>query len=184
GLAGDDDLAAVGRGADTGGGVYRKSDVSRVGQARTAAMDPHSNAALHVVRPRSLAHPSLDGHPGLDGRDDVLEDGEELVGPNVDLPPPRLAHRAAKDRSDVFQELRVPVAQLAEQRGRALDVGEEEGEEARGKRGRVGRTSLELADLPGDEADRHDAVSLGGVQQTLAGPLLGSFVLEGDPPES
>ena len=120
----------------------------------------------------------------MNGGSGPLEDGEELVGAGVDLAASRLLNCPSDDLPDLPEQGRVVVAQPAEEGGRVLDVGQEEGDEAGGKAGHVRRTRPDPPDLSVDEAHRHDPVLLGRIQQSFAGALLGRVVLEGNPAEA
>ena len=76
------------------------------------------------------------------------------------------------------------VAQPIDEAGGVLDVGHQHGEEAGRQRGRSAGTALPegalRVELAGDEAERHDPVLLGGVEQPLARSLAGRVVLEVD----
>ena len=54
-------------------------------------------------------------------------DGEEGVTLGVDLDAAALLNRVAQDRCMIVPDSRIPVAQLLQQPGGALDVGEQEG---------------------------------------------------------
>jgi len=82
-----------------------------------------------------------------------------------------LAHRAAHPAADVGEQDGVAVAEAMQQVGRALDVGEQEGEVA------LRQLALRLQ-LGADEADRHDPVLLGRPQQPVARAVARVVVLE------
>jgi hypothetical protein len=65
---------------------------------------------------------------GLDGRLRRGEDGEELVGAALDLAPSVLRDGPAQERPRPREDVAVLLAELANEPGRLLDVGEEEGE--------------------------------------------------------
>ncbi len=119
-------------------------------------MDPDANSNRQILRPRSPGQRALNAHRGLDGRDDALEDGEELVGADFDLSSAGPQHGVANDLPHTLEHVRVAVAQLPQERGGALDVGQEDGDEAGGQRCRIGSASPDLAVEPfsfDDEAD-------------------------------
>src|SRR5439155_16786088 len=180
GLVGDHDLAAMRRRTDTGRGVDGQPDVPRIGEGGAAAVDTGADLYLEVLGPGPRAQRALDDHGRFDGRNDALEDGEELIRAGVDLTAAGAAHRGPNDVLDVFQQVRVAIAELPEKNGGALDVGEQEGDESAGERGWGGRMCALGPQLAGDEPDGHDAMLLRGVQQPLAGALSGRVVLEGD----
>src|SRR5712691_6302759 len=137
-LAGDDDLASMCRPADPSRGVYGQTDVPRVGQGGTAAVDPGSDPAFQIVQPGPSAHRALDASRRLDRRNDLLEDREELNRAGVDLAAAGSKHRLPDDAPDIVQQVRVAIAELPEKSGGTLDVGQQERDEAGGERRRIG----------------------------------------------
>src|SRR5689334_25007442 len=89
GSRGHEDLTTVRRRAHTRRRVHGEPDVPGLRQRRTTAVDADANANLRrggrAVRAGSPGQLALDGHGRLDRVCDTLEDGEELVGPRVDL---------------------------------------------------------------------------------------------------
>ena len=67
GVAGDDDLLAVGRRADARRGVHGQPDVPDIGQRRAAAVNPRPDADVEITGPCPLAERTLDGHRRVDG---------------------------------------------------------------------------------------------------------------------
>ena len=134
GVAGNDDLPPVGRGADPSRRVDRQTDVADIGEGGAPAVDPDADPDVEMVRPAPPAERPLDGHRGLDGAAGPLEDREELVGAGVDLPPACPRHRRPKNASEIVQEIAVAVPQPAEQRGGPLDIGHQEGHKPGGER--------------------------------------------------
>src|SRR5438445_4062657 len=114
---GDDDLATVPGRADAGGGVDRQADVAAVREGDEAAVDPDANSNRQILRPRSPRQRALNAHRSLDGRDDALEDGEELVGADFDLSSAGPQHGVANDLPHTLEQVRVAVAQLPQERG-------------------------------------------------------------------
>jgi hypothetical protein len=149
-------------------------------------VDAHADPTLHLVGPTTSAQGPLDGDRRLDGRGGLLEDPEELVGTGLDLTSACLGHGIPNEVPDVVQQACIPIAQPAEESCRALDVGEQEGHEAAGESCGLPGSGTDLALLPlgsklaGDEADGHDAVLLGGVQQPFASALTIGVVVESD----
>ena len=88
----------------------------------------------------------------------MLEGGEEIVRARVDLATAGPSHGGAQEAADVGEQRRVSVVERPEQLRRALDVGEQEGDDARGE-------LLLRSQLGADEADGDDPVLLGGPQQ-------------------
>ena len=83
----------------------------------------------------------------------------------------RLPHRGAHQPADIVEQGRVSIVEAREQLGRALDIGQQEGD--------VARRELALRlQLRADEADRHDPVLLGRPQQPTPRPVARLLVLE------
>src|SRR5256712_8633173 len=180
GLARHDDLTPMGRGADTGYGVDGQTDVAEIGEGGATAVDPDANPHFEIVAPGPFAEGPLDGRCRLDGVDAALEDGEDLVGADVDL-----AAACAKDRrtqcaSDAAEQVSISIAQAAEKSGGAFDIGHQERHEPLGERGSMGGLSPRRLQLAGNETDGDDAVLFRCVQQPLAGALARSIVLKVD----
>ena len=100
-----------------------------------------------VHRPLDRERASSAGGRSLEHREDVVPARGHLV-------PARAADRGPHQPADVASSGGVTVAEAAEQLGRALDVGQQEGDVA------GGQLALRLQ-LRADEADRHDPVLLG-----------------------
>src|SRR3989454_8347245 len=180
GLAGHDDLTPMGRGADTGYGVDGQTDVAEIGEGGATAVDPDANPHFEIVAPGPCAERPLDGRCRLDGVDGALDDGEELVGADVDR-----AAACAKDRrtqcaSDAAEQVSISIAQAAEKSGGAFDIGHQERHEPLGERGSMGGLSPRRLQLAGNETDGDNAVLFRCVQQPLAGALARSIVLKVD----
>ena len=60
GLAGDDDLSPMGRGADPRRRVDRQTDVADIGEGGAPAVDPDADPDVEMVRPASPAERPLD----------------------------------------------------------------------------------------------------------------------------
>jgi hypothetical protein len=185
GLAGEHDLAAVGRRANAGGGMDRQPDVPVLGEGWAPAVDAGAKTALQLVRPGPSRHRLLDAHRSLDRRRGPFEDGEELVRSGIDLPTTGLDDRFPNEAPHIVQQAGVPVAEVPEERCGVLDVGQQERDEAGGEGRHVDRLGVPplRSELPIDEPDRHDPELLGGVQQPPAGPVSRRVVLEGHPLE-
>ena len=117
----DEDLPAVPSRADTGRLVHVDADVTLSSQDRLAGMDAHPHAD-RLGRQRVL---------GLARREQRLprvgEGDEEGVALRVDLDPAVRRERRSQRAPVLSQRVCVPLgAQLVQQRGRALDVGEQE----------------------------------------------------------
>src|SRR5207245_8359389 len=120
----------------------------------------------------------------------LREDGEELIGPRVDLAAASLADAGPDERPHVAQQGRVGVAEPLQQLGRPLDVGEEEGDRAawqvlQADRARTALAILTfLAQLAVEEPERDDAVVLRRAQKPLACGVAGGRLLERRPLET
>ena len=145
--------------------------------------DPHSYR--QIVWPRRDENLALNDKRGIESRVRLLEDREELVGAGVHLASARFADGVTEQLADIGQHPGVAIAKAPHQAGGVLDVGEQESHQARRQCAHFARASLDLAtdayvlQLARDEADGHDPVFLGGLQQPRASPISGHFVLEG-----
>ena len=166
-------LAAVRGEADARGGVHREAHVAGIRELGAPAVqaDPQE----HVARrgPTAGLHRPVDRERGVQRRGGAFEDREDVVAARGRHVAARLAHRGADQAAHVAEQRRVPIAEAREQLGRTLDIGQQEGDLARGE------LALRLQ-LRADEADRHDPVLLGRPQQPAARPVAGVLVLEGD----
>jgi hypothetical protein len=149
-------------------------------------MESGTNPDLEATGPGSLAHRALDAQGRLDRGAGALEDGEELVCAGVDLMATGPDHGVPDDAAHIVQQAAIAGTQSIQNRGRALDVGQQEGDRAGGqRRSPTGRRVPTLGfQLAVDEADWQDPVLPGGVQQAFASPLPGGVVLEVDLLES
>src|SRR3989454_977966 len=120
----------------------------------------------------------LDGRCRLDGVDGALEDGEELVGADVDFAAACAEDRRTQPATDATEEVSISIAQPAEKGGRAFDVGHQERDKPFRERGSMSSLCPRRVQLAGNEANGYDAVLLGCVQQPLAGALARSIVLK------
>lgn len=116
-LTGDDDLAPVGRGANPSCGVDGQTDVPRLRKGGAATVDTGTKADRDVARPRPFPQTALDGESCFDGRNDTLEDREELVGSGVDLTAARPKHGLSNDVSTVVKHARIAIAKPAQMGG-------------------------------------------------------------------
>ena len=125
---GDDDLPAVGRIGDPRGPVHVDADVV------VPAADPLPRVEAHPDPQRGARGPvvggqaPLGGHRGLHALHRASEGREERVSLRADLDPAPLVDGPAKDGGVIVEDLRVQIADLLEQPGGALDVGEQEGD--------------------------------------------------------
>src|SRR5262249_30984152 len=126
GLAGrgrEQDLTTVRGGADARGGVHGQPDVTGVRQRRTPAIDARAQPDLASLRQGAGAHRLLDGEGRGESGPRAGKDGEELVGPSVDLAAARMMDAGPDDGAEVGEEGGVPVTDLLKEPGRPLDVG-------------------------------------------------------------
>ena len=166
---GHHDLAAVRREADPRGGVDREPDVAGVGQCGRPRCSPMRSRHVHAVRPagsciaRWIASAASKA-PARPRRPRTRRRRGRR---------PHARRPAARPRASLrtSASTRVLVAEAVQQLGRALDVGQQERH--------VARRQLPLGlQLRADEADRHDPVLLGRVQQPAARPVARGLVLE------
>ena len=96
----------------------------------------------------------------------------------------RLLHARPDQGAHVAKDLRVAVAQRAQQLGRSFDVGHQERHRAAGQARHIRRRPPGLrlqplvAELAVEEPDRHDAVPLRGREEPLPSLLARGIVLE------
>src|ERR1700704_5537241 len=132
------------RKADPGSCVDGQPHVSRIGQSRAAGMQTDANSDSNAVRPGPDLNLALDRERGVETGARLLEDGEHLVRAGFDFAATRCADRRPEQAPDVGQKPIVSVAQPSHEPSRVLDVGEEEGDDARWQRARFSGTSLDL----------------------------------------
>ena len=139
----DEDLPAVACRCDPGGAVNLERGVVAVGgRARLTGVEPHPDADRSVGRPRVGGQAALRGDAGCGRGTGVREDDEERVTLRLDLDAPGLREGRPEDRAMRFQERPVGCAEACDQRGRALDVREQEGHRSCGQRsGCAGRNA-------------------------------------------
>ena len=128
GGAGDDHLAAVGRPGDPGRAVDVDADVVVPAQHPLAGVQAHAHPHREPLRPGVGGQAPLGRHRGPDRRHRAREGGEERVALGADLDPVPIPDGPAQDGRVLVPDRRVASAQLLEQPGRALDVGEQEGD--------------------------------------------------------
>jgi hypothetical protein len=128
GGAGDDHLAAVGRPGDPGRPVHVDADVVVPAQHPLAGVQAHPHPHREPLRPPVGGQAPLGRHRGPDRRPRAGEDGEERVALGADLDPLPVPDGPAQEGRVLVPDRRVASAQLLEQPGRALDVGEQEGD--------------------------------------------------------
>ena len=101
-------------------------EVALVADRRLAGVQPHPHPHRRAVGPRVGLERALGGDRGADGVPGAAERVEERVALRVDLRAAVGGERLAHDPAVVARHLGVGVAELLEQPGRALDVGEHE----------------------------------------------------------
>ena len=142
------DLPPVRRGANAGRRVNREPDVPDVGQGGTPAMDTDADPDSEVAGPATRFELPLDLGRGRHRVPRPVEHREELVRAHVDLASAGARDPCPEDDPDVVQQVSIPLAGAAEERGRALDVGHQQGDESGRQRLRVGRGRLDLTEPP------------------------------------
>ena len=135
----DEYLSAVATGGDTGGAVDVISDVALVGEKRRPGVqaDTHGDRAggERIGEGRRRRECSRCGRKGE----------EEGIALSVDFDPALRGTRLADHTAMLGERVGVgPGAELVQQTRRALDVGEEEGDSARGEVATHGRIMRQL----------------------------------------
>ncbi len=124
----EQDLAAVARRPDPRRAVDVDAGVALVGHERLADVDSHPHPDVVIARPGLLDQAPL----GLDGGGDRVverrERDEHLVAVRVDHVAVPLPDRAPDDAADAVQDRRVVGPCRVDERRRAFDVAEEEGD--------------------------------------------------------
>ena len=103
-----------------------EADVAGHGAERLAAVDAHPDADIGAARPRVLAERPLRLDRGRHGAADGGEREEQPVPGGIDPLAVVCLGRRADDPVVVGEERGVGVAELLQEPGRALDVGEQE----------------------------------------------------------
>ena len=87
GGVGEQDLTAMTGVADPGHHVDGETDIPGVGDRRAPAVQPDPDTNLKSARPHRILQSSLDLYGGCEGgcAGSLGKDGEELVGPRIDL---------------------------------------------------------------------------------------------------
>ena len=119
----EDHLAAVGEGRNAGAAVDVDPDVALRGDARRAGVEAHPN------RDRPRRERILAGGRSGDGAGSGWERDEEGIALRVDLDTPLGGERVTQHPAVIGERVRVPGgAELPQEAGRALDVGEQQGD--------------------------------------------------------
>ena len=121
-------LPAVSRCREPGRVVDVRAPVVVLAHLGRAGVQPHPHAHLGVRRPVVLRERTLGRRGGLDSVRGSREGDEERVALGVDLHPAVRRPDSPQQRAVLGEQVAVGVAEAVEQAGRALDVGEEEGD--------------------------------------------------------
>src|SRR3989442_14893009 len=119
-------------------------------------MQADPNSDRKAVRPGSGANFALDGERRFEAGQRALEDGEHLIRAGLDLAAIGCADRRPKQAPNIREEAVIPVTKASHEAGRALDVGEQKGHDARRQRAYLSSASLDLTAHPlVFEGERH-----------------------------
>ena len=131
---GEQDLAPMGSGADAGHLMHGEVDVIAPDRSGLTGVHPDPHPHLGSGWPRVGRKRSLTLQTGGDRLGSVVEDEEERVPFGADLHAAMVDEGASKQRLVGAEQFDVPLAELAEEAGRTLDVGHEEGDHPGGQR--------------------------------------------------
>ena len=131
---GEEDLAAVARRADPGCADDVEPEVPLLADRGLAGVQPHPHPHRRAVGPLVGLERALGRDRGANGIAGAPERVEERIALRVDLRAAVRGERLADDPPVVARHIGVRVAELLEQPGRALDVGEHEGDGSGGQR--------------------------------------------------
>jgi hypothetical protein len=106
------------------------ADVPLLADDRLTRVEAHANAEHRLVRPCVPGERTLGGDGRRHGVPGALEAEEERVALRVDLLAAPRGERVADHPPVLGEGVRVAVAERLEELGRALDVGEDEGDGA------------------------------------------------------
>jgi hypothetical protein len=137
----EQDLAAVAGGRDPRRAMECQPAVALGVDRRLARVDPHPDPDLGARGPRMSGERPLRGGGGCDDVARRPEGDEERVPLGAHLPPSGLLERRAEETVMIREDVAVAPAQLLEQAGGALDVGEEKADGAARQPGRSGISS-------------------------------------------
>ncbi len=124
-------LAAMAGGGDPGDLVERDPDVAAPGRGDVTRVDTYPNLQLPPGRPGMTAECSLSLGRGHDRRGRFGEHDEDSVTLGAEQPPAMAGGRRLDEGSMLGQNRAVPIAELAQQARRALNIGEHESDRAR-----------------------------------------------------
>jgi hypothetical protein len=123
---GDQDLAPVCGGGDPGRSVHIDPDVVAAADGTLTGVQPHPNPERRAVRPVFLGQASLRGHRGADPLPWGAEHREEGVALGSNLVAVLRLQGVPEDLRVAILDGPIPLAELLEQPGGALDVCEQE----------------------------------------------------------
>jgi hypothetical protein len=127
----DEDLPSMGGRGDAGGSVHVDPDVVAAGDRGLSGVHAHPHLHFDVVRPRLVTECALRRDRRLHrghGRSEHHEEGVAFGRGDVSV-----ADRLAQQPVMIVEQRVVRGTELLEQLGRSLDVGEQEGDGARGR---------------------------------------------------
>ena len=128
GGVGDDDLPAVGRVGDPSGPVHVDADVVVPSQDTLPGVHAHPHPQQRTGGPVVGGQAALSCHRRPHRPHGAAEHQEEGISVGADLHPAAVGDRPANDRGVFVADRRVPITELLQQPGGALDVGEQEGD--------------------------------------------------------
>ncbi len=131
-------LTAVSRGTQPGGAMHSEPDETVGPRGWFGGVDAHPHADPGVGRPGVGRQGVLSGHSRGHRVLGCAEFDEERVTLGVDLPAAGDVECVTLQTLAVGQDLTVKITKLADEPGRTLDVGEQQGHRARGCRVRSG----------------------------------------------
>lgn len=131
---GDEHLPTVGRRGDARRLVHRKTDVVVAVHSCLAAMDAHPHPDRCIKRPLMPGERPLPGDGCRDSLPRVVEGDEERVALRRDLVSVVRGPRLAQQPVVLVEDAVVVVAEVLQEPRRRLDIGEQEGDGAAGRR--------------------------------------------------
>ena len=128
--------------------VHADADVQLLTDLRLARVQPHPDEELHTVGPRVGCEVALRIHRSRDRVLRAPERDEEGVSLRVDLVAAMRRERLAQDSLVLLEHVPVLAADPLQERGRPLDIGEEERDGAARERGHIPKRALARATTP------------------------------------
>ena len=129
----NEDLAAGRRGAHARRTVNLEPDVAPVSQLGLTGVDAHPNPGQRVLRPGVAGQGPLSGDRRSHGSRGLGERGEVLVRAAVDLMAVRGADGLADQAAVLLEQAEIGLPEPPRERRRALDVGDQEGDDPAGQ---------------------------------------------------